>query len=716
VNTVLDARFTPDKDDQTITIARNIDKLPLDSYRYLSFFINPLNLPASASGPDSRVTLALTVPGETTASEKTALEISFPISSLSAGKWQEITIDLDAKQVSIDGTALPATTASVSIPDRSLKPTHVVLSFDDWTLPASAPSDYEYEVLVDEMYLSSVSAKYSVQNKTELSWKKDGTILSAGNTAIISDASASVEILSAKTVSTDEAPVVSGSVKGGVSILTATVDGSVSASSKTDEIIDTTDQSVTIPLGPLTAAEKYAVDFSGSTFNRSDSLSLSGPLAAGIALSVKKTSRKLERNATVRLAPAFPQTPIGSFSTTATSVFAQSGTAPVIDIGGMNWTDVWTDTFRYSLSTGEADAAKRTGTTTFTLGWAAPGDTDGIIRLKGVTLEATGESAYVASTTTSLGAIMDATLSFPIGIGETTLVPSWARTAQQSMVASAGGSYVSDTSYLGYSLAGQTWFFTTPPVADLFDVNIPASMQTGEAFSRIFSNRYALDWTRPTMGRLSDLFIPSSAEASIKRETTTDATANNVADGYAASLKAGLSALNIAGSYGVLRLFDWYEQDEFSQMYGWSPKWGSGYFTWGIDTWHSIMLFFSDSGSVSAENTFHYDSPNIAGTGELTREAVKLVWKRPGKDSLVSLALARFMDMALGTTREDSASFTNSHDKDSNDTTFNVDHILRTKIGKNGEFRLSCGAGVTGDKKGLAQIELRLGVGGKLTY
>lgn len=716
VNTVLVARFTPDRDGQTVTIARNIEELPLASYRYLSFFMDPLNLPAGEGGFGNRVALTLTVPDDSPESEKTALEVSLPTECLAAGKWQEVTIDLDAKTVSVDGTALPASAASVSIPDRNLKPTRVALSFDDWPPAKAGSSGYAYEALVDEMYLSSASSRYSVQNKTEVAWKKDGAVLSAGNTAIVSDPSVSVEILSEKTVSTDDAPVVSLAAKGGVSILKATIDGSVSASSTSDEIIDTATHSVTIPLGPLTVAEKFAVDFSGSTYSRADSLSLAGPLSAGIATSVKKTTRKLERDATFRLAPAFPLTPIGLFTATATSTFAQSGTAPVVDIGGNGWTDVWADTLRYSLSTGEADAAKRTGKTVLTLGWAAPTDSGGGFRLKGATLEATGESAYVASTSTSLGAVIDATLSFPIGIGETVLVPSWTRTAKQSKVSPAGGSYASDTSFLGYSLAGQAWFFATPPIADLFDESIPSAMRTGEACSRVFSNHYAIDWTRPSLGLLSDLWIPSSAEASIKRETTTDATASNVGDGYTASVKAGFTALNVAGSYGVLKLFGWYEQDEISQLYGWSPKWGNGYFTWSLDTWHSVMLFFGNSGSVSAENAFHYDSPDIAGANELTRDAVKLVWKRPGKDSLASSIIVRFTDMPLATTREDSVSFTIARDEDSNDATFDVDHLLRTRIGKNGEIRLSCGIGVSADKDGLSKAELRLGMGGKLTF
>jgi len=171
----------------------------------------------------------------------------------------------------------------------------------------------------------------------------------------------------------------------------------------------------------------------------------------------------------------------------------------------------------------------------------------------------------------------------------------------------------------------------------------------------------------------------------------------------------------MAGSFGILNLFPWYEQDEIAQLYGWSSKWGEGWFTWSADTWHSVMLFFPGGGTLVAENAYHYDSPSIAGTGELVRNTARLVWKRNGKKSAMESLVRRWTKMPLSTKREDSASFSITR-TDTTATSFTYDHALKTGIGTNGEIQLNGGTGYAKSGAGIVTIQLRFGLGGKLTY
>jgi len=718
VNTVLKAEFTPDAIGQTYSLGANVGPLPIDRYKTLAFFINPQLLPADMNGTNAPIRISFAKPGTNVLSESTAMEISVDASALKTG-WQEIAVDMDARTLSIDGTVIPS--ATVTIYDRTIEPTSIRIMLDDWSVPGSTftPPNYAYSLLIDEIHLRDPISSVGLRNRTEVSWGKKGALLSIGGDtspfSIISDPVFGVVAQTYKELSSAD-PIVSGTARAGVTLLSARIDGSVAASSETADILDAASHSFSVPLGPIAITESFAAGFDKGTMTRNDAISLSGPIAASAALTLREESRRLERTMGGKVSASLPALPIGGFSISASSNFSQEGTAPKPELTGVSWGSLWTDSFAYSLSLGEANASRRAGKTATSLSWQAPGEKGSTMGLAGISLEGSGESRYVSATSTTLDGVTSLTLSFPFAFGFTTVTPSWKREATRRGFPATGGAYSSDTDFLLTSISGQSWLFGVPPIADIVDGGVEPSLRGAGTYSHGFTNKYAITISRTSTGRLSDLVIPSSFDVSIARDTESDATDASFLDERALSLKIGLSAMNVAGKLGTVRVFDWYEQDEIAQLYAYGYKWGIGYATWYVDASHTILLFLSDQGTVSLENAFHHNSPDVAGKNRLTSDTARFIWKRPGKGNFVASLLLDFASIPSVTKREDSLSCTASATDSGLSVGFDVDHVARTLIGNNAEIHVSCGFGLDGTEKGLKAAEIRVGVGGKLSF
>ena len=708
VNTVLVTRFTPEAETERVRVSSHVPMIPLSQYRELSFFVYADALPNESS--ESLIRVTMTRPASSGSGVKTALELELSTSALSAGAWQEVTVDLDSEAVSVDGVEMPYSKAHVVSVDRERSPTRVEFAMEGWPVPKVSPSagTAAYTVAFDELYLGQSDTTYTFRNKSEYSWKKSGAVLSLGDTVLVSDPS--IALTADSSVRKDGSkPMATGTAAGGLSLLRARADGTITASSETARVADSTSHSVTVPFGPLSLHESYTAEFIESDFERADSASLSGPLSLNAGTGVKSSGRNLIRTANFGITPRFPETGIGSFSLSGTSAFTQTGLSPAQDITRADWGDLWGDTLRYSLSTGESDATKRAGKTSGAIGWKTENGS-------GISLETNAASEYASSSAVTIGSTFAFTLSTPIRLGLSTLTPSWTRTAKESRSVDEGGSYFRDTDSLMASFPRLDYLYSTAPFRDLFEGGIADKIaDPNNVFARSFENRYGVSWSRPSLGLLSDLWIPAMIDSSLGRKTETDATVSNVSDEWTATARAGFTALNMAGAFGVRKIFKWYDQDEISQLYAWNGTWGDSWFTWNVDTLHSLMLLYPKKGSFVTDNAFHYDSPDIAGDGRLIRDTIRIIWKRPGKDSFVSAAAERWTKLPLSTMREETFSFTVTR-SDTNSEALSFDHVLRTGIGVNGEVSLNTGMSWTRTSKDITAIELRVGIGGKLTY
>lgn len=721
INRVLEVSFTPESDTDRVLVSRYFPELPFGDYENLSFFLYPAASPDSAEFPNALVRLSLTRPRSDGPGFKTALECEIPSTLLTAGSWHRIRVSLKSGTVEIDGSA--AGSARVVRIDRDVLPVRAQISFEGWELPDgwvpggeegnSETDNYLYRVYLDEFYLSETESELIGRNETLISWKREGAVLTLGGVEVLSNPDLSVTANSSIGNGRTEASAY-GTARAALDVLTASAEGTMTASSNTARLADSAGYTVRIPVGPVSLREYYYSDFAGNTFERDDSFSLAGPLPLELGTNLEFAGRTLDRSMSFELSPSTPYGAPGQLSFKAASDFSQSGTSPRTDISDTSWQTLWGDSAWYAISTGEEDAHRRTGDSSVALTWDTPWGKDGGLALSSIRLGADALSSYNAVSTVSLDSELGMDLSFPINLGRSVITPSWRRSSGISTLRGAGGDYRSDTESLFEDIGRMDYFLSVAPVYDLFRDGMADMIRDGGS-SREFSNRYGIDWQRISSSSLSDLVVPNLVNSYVMRETSTDAVNEDIRDIWTASIRAGFSALNIAGRYSAAGTFPWYTQDEISQLYTWTSKWGNSYFTWSVDTWHSLLLFFEDGGTVSLENSFHYDSPSISGANELTRDTVSFLWKRPGKDSLLTALVDRFTDLPLSTRREEDVSLSLSK---SEDFSFSVsfDHTLATEIGSNGEVSVTAGSGFSRFSDGTRELQIRLGLGGKLTY
>lgn len=703
-NTVLEAIFTPSSSMERITISKNVPPIPLSQYKSLSFFIKPEVLPES-SGSSLRI-LFSRPSGES--ERETAIDLEVATSTLDVGVWQKITVDLADASVLKNGTRLASEQAHVTRHDTRINPTDIEVSFVSWTPVVS------YTVFLDEFYLEESKVDNSIKNESTIGWKKDGSVLSAGSFSIVSNPFFSATAYSSKSSSLPD-PVLSGIAEAGLTLLRMRADGAVTASSSNPHVTDSISHTVNIPLGPLSADEKFTTDFAGNAVRREDTLAFSKYISANIGTGVQTRGRYFDRKASFRISPNIPSSQAGIFYLSADSKFFQTGVSPFMKIEDSAWSEIWKESFDASLSTGERNALKRTIKATLTAAWDSPQMPERKFGLAGISFVPSGESIYNSAARTIQEEILTYTFSIPFDVLGTSVTPFWKRTASQTETSDIGGSYFTDADNIKSALGEMDWLFSFPPIQDLFNPEIPEIIRNTENSARLFENLYEIKWKRPSPGLLRDLFLPTTIDTSIARKTETDASVENFSDAYTASIKSGYSALNIAGTYGILNLFSWYEQDEISQLYAWTAKWGKGFYTWKFDAWDSIMIFMPKKATIAIENIFHYDSPSIAGTGELYRNTVKGIWKRPGKDTFVALLARKWTEMPISTFYEDSVSFGITR-LETIDTQMDYDRRITTRIGLNGEISMYGGVGYVRTGEGLTTMQFRLGIGGKLTY
>lgn len=718
VNRVLSVRFTPENTTDAIVLHRHMSELALDQYRSLVFYLYTEKLPSSGAS----VLLQLSRPGEDGSTGKTAVELELQTDALSANSWHKIRVDLEKRLVYLDDTRLGSAMANVTVNDRDLRPVRTDIRLENWDLPTipeddslsgGTQKDTEYTVYIDEVHLEGTDATISGRNETSFEWDHPGVLLHAAGFDLLSDPYLSVTTESA--VGEDHRTA-SGTARAELTIATIRTAANMTASSETDRVADSAGYSIEVPAGPVSFNEFYFADFAGNAFRRNNALTFSGiiPFEAGTLLDF--SGRTLFRSLKAGIHPALGNDTAGTFTVDLDCSFTQNGLPDRYDISDTGWQALWSDTLEYMVSTGEHDATERTGLFSIAADWTTPFDRASKAALDAIRFSTEASGRYRATTTISRQSRAETSFSFPVHIGRTVLTPSWTRTAEETRPVSEGGDYGTDTSTLFTDIGHMDHYYSTAPLYDLFAEDMAGRIRDDDTLnSRMFTNTYALSLIRSAGAAFSDLWKPRTIETSIARKTRTSAETDNRQDVWTGTISASLSALNIAGTYGMRPIFSWYEQDELSQLYQWSSSWGDGFFTWSLGTFHSLLIFFSDGATITFQNAFHYDSPSISGTGELIRNSTQVIWKRPIESSFLEGLVARITDMPLSSRREDSLQLSITDDEDFT-IAFEYAHTLVTAIGSNGEVSLSAGSTYSRFRNGNALLELLLGIGGKLMY
>lgn len=719
-NTVLAMRFTPAQPSGSIQISRIIPEIPFSNYRSFSFYIRPEQLPTNLVG--SNPTIEVSLEGRRMDSQgvqnggeySPVITITIPVlegsSALQAQQWHKITVDKSSGEVFINDSTIPSLLCNVQKNSSDIRINRITLAMKNWKQITPFTGEYDYTVYADEFFLSDPIPAWNIQNENSLFYKQNGSILNLGKSAILSNPF--IEFHQRSILDPDSGEIdFSASGLGGIKILGATVEGSLSGSNSAPHVIETQSHRITIPFGSFVVSEVFSTRFSDLQMYRNNSLGFSGLLKTSIEASNEQTRNTEKQGFKLTLSPQLPQGKNNSFKLELKTLANQKFRSEAIHIFEGKWVEIWQDSAVGLISEGHWDAIERNTQHNFDSNWSRKSPDDAHFFWNGLQVNTEAKSVY--TTGKGSNATESSTLSIPFSLYKSSVTGSWIRSAQRLTPEKNGGKYWADVEYLFESIQKQNWFYTVPPLYDLFGDTVDYDIQGmyGDSFN--FSNRYQVLWKRPSLGLLRDLFIPSSMEFSTGRNTETSLEYKK--DTWNASVKAGFSALNIAGTKGIIPLFTWYEQDEIAQLYAWNSTWGKGYFQWNVDTWQSITLFLTREGTVAAENAFHYTSPQISGKNTLIRDTVRMVWKRKTGETIASRLVSNWYQGSISNEREDTLSFTITAADEVSLTTSYL-RLLQIKLGKRSSINLSGSADVFQSKKTGVSIGLSLGIGGKLTF
>ncbi|HKL86177.1 MAG TPA: hypothetical protein VJ861_07600 [Treponemataceae bacterium] len=722
-NRILATQFTPAKDTTTIAISRIIPEIPLSNYRTFSFFIRPETLPLNEGAQDKPM-LEVSLEGRATNDsgysvslgdrEKNefipVLAVSIATTALQAGKWQKITVDKTTGTVFLNDQPLPPSLFTIVQNSSVLRVTKISLAMKNWEKPTGSNPLYAYTIYADEFFLSDPIPAWNMQNENVLTYKKNGSILNFGPTPIISNPFVELRLRNALDPTSQEIDI-SSSGFGGFKIFGASVEGSLSGSNSAPHVIETQSHRLIVPVGIFEISEVFSTRFADLQMYRNNKLSISGILITSIDATNEQTGNTEKQGITLSLKPQLPQGKNNNFKLETQLIANQKYRSDPHNINAGNWTDIWLDSAMGLFSQGLSDATERNTMQSVTSAWIRKNAKDQKLFWNGIQIQLDAKNLYVNGTGAKV--TESSTIAIPFSLFKSSVTGTWLRSASRLTPEINGGTYLDDIDYIFASIKKQNWFYSILPIHDLFADTFKTDVLNSNTDSFLFVNRYTVIWKRPSPGLFRDLFIPSSMEFSTSRNTETSLEYQK--DSWSASVKAGFSALNIAGTKGIIPFFTWYEQDELSQLYAWTSTWGKGYFIWNLDTWQSLTLFLIKDGSIAAENAFHYDSPQISGKNETLRNTVRLMWKRKGEKTPASQLVSNWYKGSISNLREDSIVFTINY-TDAMKVTTSYLRLLQLNLGKKGSIKISGSADVFHTRETGLSLGFSLGIGGKLTF
>lgn len=620
------------------------DEIDTTSYKELSFWFNyepeaPTEARGAYMAEIPTYSLSFTFDRPENGISKKCAEISLKreyLSNLARG-WHSITIDLEEESLKIDDYSVSSLYTSIYI-DRSIIPVRFGINLNP--VFESSNKIFFYKTgsfSIDEIYLSETDPSIIFQDKLKSSWKKDGEVLSVLGKTIVSDiaisgtGNGSTTLKTGDKTYTDKILSGNGRISGTVTNLKIALESA--KDSDTDGIISASHSVQTDkPFFDILAfSESY-------TFFQEDKSLEKGNK---VSMDLKRLSIPLKMNADfsstsdswskTQTAAADGSSKIGIFTLTAKGSASQkiSTTRHETDVIKTDeYFDSWKKITNFEFSSGSKDASKRqiSGET------KAQAAFNSLAFKPSVAFATQGmykSSAYDFFTDSS-----SVTFTFPFTVNKNNFSFSWKKTTGGISYTEKGGNYSSDAELLGKKLNDEPWIYTSLPVHDLTSKRLAkkileksSSDKTSlnkETESLYYTTSYSANWKRAFSGTKYDFFIPTSTTTTFSRDIRTAA---SVSDLYQIKQTVNFSAINIFGKTGLVPVFSWYEQDEYTTSLSIAykiPKASPSEYTLAVGGYTQATFLINERDSLKSGLSANYEGNND-WTGKFT-----LVWKRKG--------------------------------------------------------------------------------------
>lgn len=554
--------------------------------------------------------------------------------SLSKGA-HKLTISTDGSEVTLDDSALPEDFYNLKI-NREINPSRLRVEISENSgLTANAQ-----KALIEKFTFNEADFYGTVRNYTAAEYKKEGSLLKAGDFDLIKDFSAAFESDQGSGNFSKPSPFVSAKAKGAVTLsglqlsadtafqnLTESADLSEAGHSvKTDnalklfKIISLEDSYRYKPaVNELRKENNFSLDFS----------SLNIPLKSSLQTTAYNSQFHAKQDSTITA--AYTQKIFeGDAGISAKYNVSQKIIQNEESITS-TYTKSWLDISSLAFSSGKEKASERNNLWSFAVNGTVPFSKGKLTLKPKLTYELSNKYQLSDESEGSAPATFSDKEFLSILLPFTTEKKFFsfeiARTGGGLTDALYGGDYIEDSQKLFDLQDQRVWFYSSIPFYELFDKNL------NEKVSDSYSAKYEGNFRRTLYNSKKDLLIPSAFTLAVTREINRQPP---VADLYQLKAVITNNSINNFGSNSSGKLFDWFTQEELTTRLSAIVKIPAAEpecFKINIQSFAQLILFISEKSTLtevfnfSIEDKANWDVQNT------------LAYSRPSQTSLLTSLL-----------------------------------------------------------------------------
>jgi hypothetical protein len=533
-----------------------IGELPLADYRELSFFIktdktrlNETLRFIASSGPDSL--------------NNYQLNMEMPLSAFAAGRWSKVTIRYqgEKKTVTVDGKSVSASLSykpKITLQDNQGRRTSYIAILIN---PASNVTLDDGTVYIDEIILEDSIMYYRMNAGTAVEFKKDGTLISAGNIPVLTDFKISTAVESeGRAQSETEEQEFSASLINrtgvGISVLGVKVSGNIAFTTAQNTFLWSADHSLSRTIGPFSVNETFSASPWDNNARHNFNMAVSSDFLAKFEADAFYDFSRLIQKWNVALGYTPQNENIPSAVINTQFLWTRNNTAIEMDNYGKFWLETW-ETLLPDTGMG-ADARKMHGQIVLTQRTKPVG---AVISLEGNT-DSTGANNSTRSESSvflDIPLAFDKTgINFRMGRGFKRHLYFYGQDATDDgikLYESIGDFSPVWTVFPGYSLFA-------PEMEDVIKNALKDSPSEQSAYYSFFNDHFSTKINLPLIYNMSAFFIPNKITFMLER--TLEQKMDIISDKLNLGGNLGFYAINMFGNLGYHPIFKFYQTDEYS--------------------------------------------------------------------------------------------------------------------------------------------------------
>ncbi|MCQ2589348.1 MAG: DNA polymerase IV [Treponema sp.] len=630
-------------------------------------------------------------------------------------EYHTLTVDVKENLLYIDNTLIPESEYSLYI-NSLIAPNHqqLIININQKDLLIQKGT-----FICGKLYYTQTNYKLNLKNIFETSYKKETIFTNKNEEPVLYNGYVNLKSQVSEVIplsqAQNHAPYSDLYFDGGISLLKTDIATHllISLSKEKSLSLENTGYSIktNAPLFDfITFEENFIYNLNDSQVKKDDSITMdflaySVPVNISFNTSAEQQNQKFKQKYAGNLKFDIP---IGKTKlSSATSInLTQKETDESYTLQLSNAAVSWADIFLYQFSNGSSNSTQRTSSINTNLAYKISNNINPQLSF---TLSGTTDKNQMQA----LSTVSSFNLTVPFKIKNNSFSFTYSKKANNTQENTALFNYGEDLFELFRNQSDLSWFYNSIPFYELFDSNQAQKLQNTPGVSSAYNSKYEFTWKRPLAASIKDLFIPVSFTTSLTRDTITS---SNINDVY--QLKAVMNHffVNLLGSKGKLKLFNWFSQDEFNSSISAQLKIPASRsnVTWKITSSQALLCYMDNKNTVRSSLDF-----NISG-----KDNWQLVfggtWSHNGTESLLIALRAKFVDPEKDVAREIirkeilNVSFGKINGMSKQEYRFT--HSTATSFGKQFTVNSSLGTAFIYTQEKALNLNLEYSIGVKLTF